>query len=343
MDLATNLNYVTYVTSVGIGQPVSYYNLILDTGSSNTIFGVNKKYVHTKTTIPTGQQISDTFGSSSFKGLEYLDQVTLAPQLVITNQSIAGATSSSGFEDSVQGILGLGPVDLTKGALPSAPDSIIPTVMDNAVSQGLIKHKVFGISFAPSTKEDDTNGAITFGGVDPSAYTGRITYVPITTTPPSSAFWGIDVTRVRYGDDTVIARSIVGIVDSGTTQILLSDDIFSAYKKAIPGVQYDSKAGLLEIPESSISKMRPLTFDIGGGHFTLDVGAQLIPAVENSAWGGDPSKRYGVVGLLSDAVSGDGVDFILGMAFMERFYTVFDADNKRVGFAYTKYTSSATD
>lgn len=101
--------------------------------------------------------------------------------------------------------------------------------------------------------------------------------------------------------------------------------------------------------------MRPLTFDIGGGHFTLDVGAQLIPAVENSAWGGDPSKRYGVVGLLSDAVSGDGVDFILGMAFMERFYTVcagtkayiciylmelfflqvFDADNKRVGFAYT--------
>lgn len=181
-----------------------------------------------------------------------LDQVTLALQLVITNQSIAGATSSSGFEDSVQGILGLGPVDLTKGALPSAPDSIIPTVMDNAVSQGLIKHKVFGISFAPSTKEDDTSeppyfaamiivtktledGAITFGGVDPSAvsasvnsvldiykncqYTGRITYVPITTTPPSSAFWGIDVTRVRYGDDTVIARSMVGIVDSGTTRM----------------------------------------------------------------------------------------------------------------------------
>lgn len=39
LDLATNLNYVTYVTSVGIGQPASYYNLILDTGSSNTIFG----------------------------------------------------------------------------------------------------------------------------------------------------------------------------------------------------------------------------------------------------------------------------------------------------------------
>lgn len=341
-DLATKLNYVTYVTSIGIGHPATYYTLVVATGTSNTICGINKKYVHTKTTIPTGQQISDTFGSGSFQGLEYLDQVTLAPQLVITNQSIGGATSSSGFED-VQGILGLGPADLSKGTLLSAPDSLIPTVMDNAVSQGLIKHKVFGISFAPSTKEDDTNGVITFGGIDPSAYTGSITYVPITTTPPSSAFWGIDVTSVHYGDGTVITGSIAGIVDSGTTQILFSDSLFSAYKKSIPGVRFDSKSGLLEIPKSSISKMRPLTFDIGGNYFTLDVGAQLVPADENSAWGGERSKRYGVIGLLPDAASGNGVDFILGIAFMERFYTVFDAENTRMGFAYTKHTSSATD
>jgi len=122
-----------------------------------------------------------------------LDQVTLAPQLVITNQSIGDATSSSGFED-VQGILGLGPAGLSKGTLLSAPDSLIPTVMDNAVSQGLIKHKVFGISFAPSTKEDDTSeppyfavmmivtktledGVITFGGIDPSAVSASVNSV----------------------------------------------------------------------------------------------------------------------------------------------------------------------
>jgi len=105
-------------------------------------------------------------------------------------------------------------------------------------------------------------------------------------------------------------------------EILFSDDLFSAYKKAIPGVRFDSKSGLLEIPKSSISKMRPLAFDIGGNYFTLDVGAQLVPADENSAWGGERSKRYGVVGLLPDVASGNGVDFILGIAFMERFYTV---------------------
>ena len=36
---ATNLNYVTYVTSIGIGDPATYYNLVLATGSSNTICG----------------------------------------------------------------------------------------------------------------------------------------------------------------------------------------------------------------------------------------------------------------------------------------------------------------
>lgn len=44
--------------------------VLVDTTFTPFFYSVNKKYVHTKTTIPTGQQISDTFGSSSFKGLE---------------------------------------------------------------------------------------------------------------------------------------------------------------------------------------------------------------------------------------------------------------------------------
>lgn len=36
---ATNLAYVQYTTSVGIGSPATYYNLAVDTGSSNTFCG----------------------------------------------------------------------------------------------------------------------------------------------------------------------------------------------------------------------------------------------------------------------------------------------------------------
>src|SRR5882757_6594759 len=36
---ASNLAYVQYTTSVGVGTPPTYYNLVVDTGSSNTFVG----------------------------------------------------------------------------------------------------------------------------------------------------------------------------------------------------------------------------------------------------------------------------------------------------------------
>jgi hypothetical protein len=41
-----------------------------------------------------------------FLGTEYTDQVTLAPGLVISKQSIGVASSSSGFDEGIDGILG---------------------------------------------------------------------------------------------------------------------------------------------------------------------------------------------------------------------------------------------
>lgn len=36
---ATNLAYVQYTASIGVGSPATYYNLVVDTGSSNTFVG----------------------------------------------------------------------------------------------------------------------------------------------------------------------------------------------------------------------------------------------------------------------------------------------------------------
>ena len=43
------------------------------------------------------------------------------------------------------------------------------------------------------------------------------------------------------------------------------------------------------------------------------------------------------------STSGEGLDFIDGMTFLERFYYVFDIANSRVGFATTPFTHATTN
>jgi cathepsin E len=38
-----------------------------------------------------------------------------------------------------------------------------------------------------------------------------------------------------------------------------------------------------------------------------------------------------------------GVNFICGMSFLERFYSVFDTENGRVGLATTPFTNATTN
>ncbi|KAH9837239.1 aspartic peptidase domain-containing protein [Rhodofomes roseus] len=214
---ATNL-VDTYVVSVGVGDPATYYSLLVDTGSSNTWLGANKSYVKTSTSSDTGETVSVTYGSGDFSGEEYTDTVTLGDGLTITQQSIGVASSSSGF-DGVDGILGVGPTDLTEGTLGDS-DATIPTVTDNLYSQGTISTEVLAVSFEPTTSDSVTNGELTFGGTDSSKYTGSITYVSLTSTSPASEYWGIDES-ISYGSESILS-STAGIVDTGTTLVLIA-------------------------------------------------------------------------------------------------------------------------
>ncbi|KAG6822220.1 hypothetical protein H0H92_014775, partial [Tricholoma furcatifolium] len=136
---------------------------------------------------------------------EYIDQVTIAPGLVIAGQSIGVAEKSSGFSGT-DGILGIGPTDLTKGTLSPDTNTPIPTVTDNAYSQGLIPAHEIGISFEPTTTTSITNGEISWGGPDSTK--------PLTKTSPASDYWGIDQS-ITYGPSkTSILTSTAGIVDT---------------------------------------------------------------------------------------------------------------------------------
>ena len=131
-----------------MGNPPTTYQLIVDTGSSNTFVGANQQYVATSSSQDTGNPISVTYGSGEFSGEECECIITPTETLLITNfmystvtddvtiggitissQSIGVANQSQGF-DGLDGILGLGPDDLTLDTLVNEPGTIIPTVTD---------------------------------------------------------------------------------------------------------------------------------------------------------------------------------------------------------------------
>ena len=110
--------------------------------------------------------------------------MTLAPNLVINNQTI-GDVLPTPFFQGADGVLGVGPVDLTRNTVTPATSPTIPTVMDNLLSQRIIENEVLGMYFAPSTYNNATSeysmsgpclpsnlrsadGALTYGGADPN-------------------------------------------------------------------------------------------------------------------------------------------------------------------------------
>ncbi|KAJ3906912.1 aspartic peptidase domain-containing protein [Lentinula edodes] len=324
---------VSYIASVGVGASDTQYQLIVDTGSSNTWVGAGTKYVASSTSTDTGDRVSVSYGSGEFSetvGTEYIDKVTLSSALVITSQSIGVASSSEGFEGT-DGIIGIGPDTLTEDTVSGV--STVPTVTDNLFSQGTIAEKVVAISFEPTTTDEVTNGELFFGGTDSSKFTGAITY-----TTKSGDYWGITQT-VTYGS-TTIQSSLSGIVDTGTTLLYLEETGFNKYIKAT-GATLDNATGLYKITTAQYNALENLVFTIGGTEFSLTPNAQIWPRSLNTDIGGSASSIYLVVADLGADEA--GFDFIDGYVFLERFYSVFDTTNSRVGFATTSFTTATTN
>ncbi|EIW79969.1 acid protease [Coniophora puteana RWD-64-598 SS2] len=326
---------VTYTASVGIGSPATQYTLLIDTGSSNTWVGADKPYNPTSSSTDTGNTITDSYGSGEFTGKEYIDTVTLGNNLTIAKQMIGVASQAEGFQD-VDGVLGVGPVDLTAGTVSNT--NTVPTVMDNLYSQGTISHELLGVYYAPVSSSDST-GELSFGTVDTSKTTSDVAYVPITSTQLVSEYWGIDQS-ISYGSQTIL-DSASGIVDTGTTLILVASDAFQKYQSATGGTM-DQTTGLLTISADQYDKLSALNFEIGGTTYALNANAQIWPRSLNSAIGGASGSIYLVVNDVGSA-SGEGIDFINGYTFLERYYSVFDTTNKRVGFATTANTNATSN
>ncbi|KAH9858562.1 aspartic peptidase A1 [Lenzites betulinus] len=328
-----------YVANVSIGTPPTTYSLMVDTGSSNTWVGAGKAFTKTSSTRETGERVGVSYGLGNFTGNEFIDDIELAPGLTIKGQSFGVATSSNDFTElGVDGILGIGPTNLTFGTLSPDSHSVIPTVTDNLASQHVIIEKLVSISFTPTNSQDPGNGELTFGGIDPSKFLGSIHMVPLTHTFPASRYFGIDQS-IAYGPTTIMTNT-AGIVDTGTSLIYIPTESFQRYQQETGGV-FDENTGLLRITPAQFDKLHSLFYNINGATFELVPNAQIWPRSLNSVINGQPNAVYLIVADIGQVDA--PFSFINGQMWLERFYAVFDSGNNRFGVANTQFTHATVN
>jgi cathepsin E len=188
-------------------------------------------------------------------------------------------------------------------------------------------------------------------------YANLCLYSNLTKTVPASLYFGVDAS-FRYGNETILNTS-PGFIDTGTTLIGLKTSMllhnsskicvlsialtlgaYDRYTKAT-GAVYDNTTQLLRIPSAHYNNLQSLFFTVDGNTYELNANAQILPRTANTLFGGDADHLYLVVFDLGTELSSE-ISFVAGMTFLQRYYSVFDNDYPRVGFAKTRFTN-ATD
>jgi len=83
-------------------------------------------------------------------------------------------------------------------------------------------------------------GSYDIGFIDSSKHTGSITYVNVNT---ANGFWEFTGAGYGVGSGSFKKLSIDGIMDTGTTLLLLPDAVVNGYYEQVDGAQMDNSQG----------------------------------------------------------------------------------------------------
>jgi len=232
-----NVADAQYFGEISIGSPEQNFTVVFDTGSSNLWVPSAQCYwydiacwIHhrydsslSSTYVANGTAFSIEYGSGALSGFLSQDTVTIGG-LVVKNQVFAEATSSPGITFVVaafDGIMGLAFQSISV-------DNVVP-VWYNLLSQHLVSQPVFSFWLDRSTS-DKTGGELILGGVDPSHYTGAISYVPLANT----TYWEFKLDDILLSGNSlgVCKEGCHGIADTGTSLLAgPSADVTALNKK----------------------------------------------------------------------------------------------------------------
>jgi len=320
LDNRLNLEYAG---PISIGSPGQPFNMLFDTGSANLWVpsaecspkSVACHHHHrynasaSSTFVPDGRRFSIAYGTGSLSGRLAQDTVAIG-QLVVQNQTFGMATHEPGptfVDTNFAGIVGL-------GFRPIAELGIKP-LFESMCDQQLVDECVFSF-YLKRNGSERKGGELLFGGVDKTKFSGSLTYVPLT----HAGYWQFPLDAIEVAG-TRINQNRQAIADTGTSLLAAPPREYLIINSLLGGLPTSNNEYLLNCSE--IDSLPEIVFIIGGQRFGLQPRDYVMSATND-----DGSSI-----CLSAFTLMDAEFWILGDVFIGRYYTAFDAGQRRIGFA----------
>ncbi|KAI9255522.1 aspartic peptidase domain-containing protein [Sporodiniella umbellata] len=257
---------------------------------------------------------------SSVKGYTAHDTVHLGEYK--QNNQLVGLVSSETPELAqdrfLDGIFGL--------AFPSlAYTGVQRSIVQDLHLSGEIKNPI--VSFHLGKTKHGGKGEIVFGDVNPQYYKGELKFVPVT----EKKYWQVDMKAIKVNNKDVMGgKSMPAIVDTGTTLIILPTAMSKEIHASIPQAKYNFLYGWRMPCSLADSDNKDfITFKLGDHELPILI-KDLVRA-----------RTSNVINSLNDMCFSGIAEAetplaILGDTFLRSYYSVYDFENARVGFAPSK-------
>jgi len=325
--------FAPYVRA-GLGTPQQELALLVDTGSpllwarsetESACWEAAYSPSASSSAEPLGHSAEFGYGSGVVRGPEYMDNVAFLPNaqgtaLAVGRLEVLAARADQGLRCQA-GLLGMDMASTSAKHIFEAlgVDHILSILLDP-------------VPYLPRGSLLEA-GVMTLGGVDRAAYSGGLACVSMlplenrvnasaTDVNPqgvalnNTAWWQLELVGVRVG--SVEFGPGQGIVDTGTSEMIVSPAVMAHFKPLL--------SGLSCLDVAAISSLPPVIFTLVGGlEVSVDPQQYLRPALEQA-----PTKDCLVMSSLPDAPSDDF--FVLGDPFFWKYYVAFDYGNQQVGF-----------
>jgi len=330
LDMLTKQHKLAYFGEIQMGTPPQNFSVVYDTGSGNLIVPStdctseaclkHARFDRAKSqTIQTitckgqpvawgafGGAVTINFGTGHITGDCLQDNICMGGLCAVGGFIASTEESSQPFASfRFDGVLGL--------ALSSMAQSLDFSIMDRLTSRQLLKQPFFSVFLS---EQDDETSEITFGDVAQDHMASKLFWVPVGGT---SGYWEVKIKDITLNEKKQsVCQDCRVAVDTGTSMLAGPGEIISKLRSLL-----DVKSDC-----SNYGTLPKLGFIIGGHILSLNPPDYV----------GKQGDTYCTVSLMSlDIPPPRGPIFIFGIPFLQRYYSVYDEPNRRVGFAVAKH------